>query len=58
MNLVEINNRLARIEQLLQRLVVPVQVEEGRQLVTATPGQVRGHNKGVLARAKARRLAA
>lgn len=57
MNLLEINNRLMRIELLLQRLVVPIQNEEGRQLALATTEQVKVHNKDVISRAKARRTA-
>lgn len=54
MTLADLDRRLARMEQILERLVVPVAAEEARQLVTASPEQRKAHNKSVLARAKAK----
>jgi hypothetical protein len=54
MTMSDLERRLAHIEALLERLVVPVAAEEARQLVTASPEQRKAHNKAVLARAKAR----
>lgn len=50
----EIITRLARIESLLERLIIPVAAEEARQLASATDEQRREHNKAVMQRAKAR----
>ena len=58
MNLVEIDKSLSRIETLLQRLIVPIEAEEARQLITASPEQLREHNRSIVARAKQRRLSA
>lgn len=49
----DIQQRLVRIESLLERLVAPVEAEEARQLVTCTDAQLKAHNKSVLQRARA-----
>ena len=56
MSLTEIKNQLGRIEQLLERLVVPLVAEEARQLASASPEQIKEHNRGVIARAKLKGL--
>ena len=48
-----IEERLERIESLLQRLVGPIINEEARQLLTCTSEQRKAHNKRVMASAKA-----
>jgi hypothetical protein len=47
--------RLDRIERLLMRLIIPVEVEEGRQVANCTDDQRVAHNKDILARRKALR---
>lgn len=54
MNLSELDKRLSRIEFLLQRLVVPVEAEEARQLAGASDEQRTAHNRTILERVKAR----
>jgi len=44
--------QMTRIELLLERLVTPINMEEGRQLAAASNEQRKAHNKAVLARAK------
>lgn len=45
---------LRLIRQLLERQAAPVVQEQVRQLLTASPEQVKAHNKDVLARARSR----
>lgn len=45
---------LRLIRQLLERQAAPVVQEQVRQLLTASPEQVKAHNRDVLARARQR----
>jgi len=54
MTIKDLAEQMTRIEVLLNRLVTPIEMEEGRQLAGASDEQRKAHNKAVLARARAK----